>query len=54
MIKMDLIKKAKIQEESGDIDAAINTLKSELNNNPKNILIQIEIGNLYASIKNYE
>tara|TARA_Y100000746_G_scaffold232807_1_gene251884 strand:+ start:10886 stop:12733 length:1848 start_codon:yes stop_codon:yes gene_type:complete len=51
---MNLIKKAKMQEESGDIDAAINTLKTELNNNPKNILLQIEIGNLYALIGNYE
>ena len=51
---MDLIKKAKKQEESGDIKGAINSLKEALNQNPQNDLLQIEIGNLYAEIKNYE
>ena len=51
---MDLIKKAKKQEESGDIKGAINSLKDALNQNPQNNLLQIEIGNLYAEIKNYE
>lgn len=51
---MNLIKQAKKQEESGDIKGAINSLKEALNQNPQNNLLQIEIGNLYAAINNYE
>ena len=51
---MNLIKQAKKQERSGDIEGAINSLKEALDKNPNNNLIQIEIGNLYATIKNYE
>ena len=50
----NLIKKAQAKEKAGDILSAIELYKDALRADSRNIFIQIEIGNLYASIEEYE
>ena len=50
----NLIEKAKAKEKTGDILSAIELYKEALREDSRNIFIQIEIGNLYASIEEYE
>ena len=49
-----LISKAKAKEKDGDILGAIDLYKSALREDSRNIFLQIEIGNLYAIIEEYE
>ena len=49
-----LISAAKVKEKDGDFIGAINLYKAALREDSKNIFLQIEIGNLYAIIEEYE
>ena len=48
------IKEAKIKEGQGDLKGAIKLYKKSLEENPGNYSLQIEIGNLLATIGDYE
>jgi len=49
-----LISAAKAKEKDGDILGAIGLYKSAWREDSRNIFLQIEIGNLYAIIEEYE
>ena len=49
-----LITAAKAKEKDGDILGAIDLYKVAWREDSKNIFLQIEIGNLYAIIEEYE
>ena len=49
-----LISAAKAKEKDGDILGAIGLYKIAWQEDSRNILLQIEIGNLYAIIEEYE
>jgi len=49
-----LIKAAQAKEKNGEIHAAIELYKAAWREDSRNIFLQIEIGNLYASIEDYE
>ncbi len=50
----NIIAKAKTKEKEGDIKGAIDLYKIAWREDSKNIFLQIEIGNLYAVIEEYE
>ncbi|MGE4596759.1 MAG: tetratricopeptide repeat protein [Methylophilaceae bacterium] len=52
-MKKNLIKTAQTQEKNGDLKGAIKSYQAALNKDPENIIIAIEIGNLYATLKQY-
>ena len=49
-----LISEAKAKEKDGDILGAIDLYKVALREDSRNVFLQIEIGNLYAIIEEYE
>ena len=49
-----LISEAKAKEKNGDILGAINLYKIAWQDDSRNIFLQIEFGNLYAIIEEYE
>ena len=48
MTNKDLLLKAKNKEDEGDLDSAIELYKKALEQDSKNHVLQIELGNLYA------